>query len=114
MILILISSVTLAYENPLDNPYGQRAKIIYEIDLVLTLIFAVEMLLKMFAFGIICNGKDSYFRKSENFLDFFVVICGLLSIFLTVDLRSLKILRLLRVLRPIRLISKNEGLKISI
>jgi len=31
-----------------------------------------------------------------------------------VDLNIFKILRLLRVLRPIRVISKNEGLKISI
>jgi len=68
----------------------------------------------MLAFGIIFNGELSYLRNSENVLDFVVIAFSLVSLFLSVDLNSFKVLRLLRVLRPIRLIAKNEGLKISI
>jgi len=114
LILIIISSISLAFESPLNNPNGRKATILLWTDLVLTIIFTVEMILKMLAFGILFNGELSYLRNSENVLDFFVIAFSLVSLFLSVDLNSFKVLRLLRVLRPIRLIAKNEGLKISI
>jgi voltage-dependent calcium channel T type alpha-1G len=72
------------------------------------------MIMKMVAFGLLFNGDQSYFRISENNLDCLVVTFSLVSIFLPIDLSSFRVLRLLRVLRPIRIISRNEGLKISI
>jgi hypothetical protein len=66
------------------------------------------------AFGFLLNGKESYIRDTWNIIDFFIIIISIASASLpTVDLSVLKILRLFRILRPLRLISKNEGLKVS-
>jgi hypothetical protein len=80
----------------------------------LTSIFCLEGALKIFAFGFLFNGKESYLRDTWNIVDFLIIIISVLSSSIpTVDLNILKILRLFRILRPLRLISKNEGLKVS-
>jgi hypothetical protein len=69
----------------------------------------------MFAFGLILNGRESYFRDYWNLIDFGIVVVSVLSCALpNVDLSVLKIIRLFRAIRPLRVISKNEGLKVSI
>jgi hypothetical protein len=39
-------------------------------------IFTIEASLKIFALGCI-RGKETYFKKGWNVLDFIIVICGL-------------------------------------
>ena len=56
MILIIISSVDLALDNPLYDPNGLLKAIIYYADIVLTGIFVLEVLLKILAFGLLLNG----------------------------------------------------------
>jgi presenilin-like A22 family membrane protease len=69
---------------------------------------------KILAFGYLFNGPDSYMRDYWNVIDFFIIIISVASASLpSVDLNVLKVIRLLRVLRPLKLISKNEGLKVS-
>lgn len=82
----------------------------------MTVIFTVELILKNIAFGFIVNGKNSYIRNPWNIIDFIIVLFSLISLFAQggVDLSIFKVLRLLRVLRPLRMISRNEGLKISV
>ena len=76
-----------------------------------TVCFALESLLKAFAFGFIMD-TNSYLRESWNQLDFFIVVTSLIDASLTnVDLPVIKILRLLRILRPLRFISHNSSMK---
>jgi voltage-dependent calcium channel T type alpha-1G len=81
----------------------------------LTTVFTLEALLKIIAFGFANCGSRSYIRSLWNQLDFIIVVISLISLVLpTNNLSSIKVVRLMKVLRPLRVISKNEGLKISI
>ena len=116
LILILISTVTLAFETPLDDPLGQKVKILGYIDLFMTIVFTFEALVKIIAFGFAFAGKDSYIREPWNILDFIIVMSALLGVIAgdSIKISFIKALRILKVLRPLRLIAKNKGLKIAI
>ena len=55
MFLIFLSSVLLALETPLGNPDSSLALVFAYADVVLTAVFASEMVLKIFAFGLLCS-----------------------------------------------------------
>ncbi len=115
LFFIAISSVLLAIESPLNDPDGLRVMILAYLDYVMTSIFTLEALAKIITYGFLFNGKKSYLRTVWNIIDFLIVVASLISIVLSgVDLSIFKVLRLLRVLRPLRVISRNEGLRISI
>jgi len=81
----------------------------------MTILFTIEMLIKIIVYGFIMNGEDSYMQNSWNIMDFVIVSFSLISIiFSDVDLAIFKLLRMLRVLRPLRMISRNPGLRIAI
>lgn len=86
------------------------------LDSILTVAFTVEIIIKVVANGFIANGKDSYMKHFWNVLDFFIVIIAITSLTFEgyVDLAALKILRMGRLFRPLRVLSRNEGLRISI
>ena len=115
MFLIVISTITLAFETPLDNPESDKIKRLRKIDILMTCAFTFEMVVKIIAKGFAFAGKDSYIREPWNILDFSIVMSALLSI-LASDLKIgfFKSLRILRMLRPLRLISRNKGLKVAI
>jgi len=115
LLLIVISSVALAIDNPLNDPEGDMSKNLYILDIVMTTLFVIEMLLKIIAKGFLMNGKNSYLRGGWNILDFFIVCVSLISLGMgDAGLNFLKALRTLRVLRPLRLISRNESMKLAI
>ena len=115
LFFIIFSTITLAIENPLNDPSGKLYEVLGYMDIALTAIFALEMVLKIISFGFIFNGKKSYLRNSWNIIDFTIVTFSLIDLSAdNLELGIFKVLRLLRVLRPLRIISKNEGLKISI
>lgn len=116
LFLILISSVLLAIENPLTDPESEEAFVLQIMDMILTSIFAIEIIIKVVAHGLIFNGKDSYLRHFWNVLDFCIVIIAIVSLAFKgqVNLSAFKILRMGRLLRPLRVLSRNEGLRISI
>lgn len=111
--LIVVSTVTLAIEHPLDNPDSEKLKILGICDLVFTTIFTIEALLKIIALGFMCNGKYSYMRDLWNVLDFIIVFFSLISLGIDSGLSVVKVLRVARILRPLRLIQRAEGLKIA-
>jgi hypothetical protein len=85
------------------------------MDYVTTVIFLIEVVIKVIGSGFIINGEKSYLRNAWNVIDFFIVIISLLDLFPTgLSLGVLKIVRMARLLRPLRVISKNEALKLSI
>jgi len=74
-------------------------------------IFTIEMLLKIAAFGF-CMDENSYLTESWSQMDFFIVTTGLIDTILDgVDIAFLKVLRLLRILRPLRFISHSSSMK---
>ena len=114
--LILISTVTLAIETPLDDPEGTKIKILASIDLFMTIAFTFEAAVKIIAAGFACNGKMSYIRDPWNILDFVIVVSALLGVLAgdAIEISFIKALRILKVLRPLRVIARNKGLKVAI
>lgn len=78
--MICISTITLALETPLDNPKGDKIRILGYIDLFMTVSFTFEAVVKIIAAGFLLAGKDSYIRQPWNILDFVIVFSALLGI----------------------------------
>uniref|UniRef100_A0A3P8X3I0 Voltage-dependent L-type calcium channel subunit alpha n=1 Tax=Cynoglossus semilaevis TaxID=244447 RepID=A0A3P8X3I0_CYNSE len=110
LLFILLSSVSLAAEDPID-PMSFRNKVLAYADIVFTSVFTAEIVLKMTTYGAILH-KGSFCRNSFNILDLLVVSVSLLSMGMESSAISVvKILRVLRVLRPLRAINRAKGLK---
>ncbi len=115
LLLIIISTITLAFETPLDDPESQKIKILKHIDNGMTLAFTFEAIVKIIALGFAFSGKGSYIRDPWNILDFIIVASALTGVIAgDASLSFIKALRILKILRPLRLIAKDKNLKIAI
>lgn len=103
LLLISVSSVTLAMDNPLRNPDSAITRALERVDVVMTILFFVEMMLKICAKGFVAM-PGAYLRSSWNVLDFVVVAVSVFQLFGSdsASLKSLRSLRALRALRPLR------------
>ncbi|KAL5014501.1 hypothetical protein ScPMuIL_008771, partial [Solemya velum] len=107
---ILISSIMLAAEDPLDKDQ-YRNMILNYFDYFFTSIFTIEILIKIVTYGLVLH-EGSFCRSFFNILDLLVVGVSLISFVLKNEAISVvKILRVLRVLRPLRAINRAKGLK---
>lgn len=77
MIVIVLSSISLAMEDPVQED-SEKNKILNKLDYAFTGVFTVEMLLKVIDQGIILH-PGSYGRDIWNILDSIVVICALIA-----------------------------------
>uniref|UniRef100_A0A3Q3EZR6 Voltage-dependent L-type calcium channel subunit alpha n=1 Tax=Labrus bergylta TaxID=56723 RepID=A0A3Q3EZR6_9LABR len=113
LIFIMLSSVSLAAEDPIRN-FSARNIVLGYFDYAFTAIFTVEILLKMTAFGAFLH-KGAFCRNYFNLLDLLVVGVSLVSFGIHSALYYYQlnplILRVLRVLRPLRAINRAKGLK---
>ncbi|XP_041712696.1 dihydropyridine-sensitive L-type skeletal muscle calcium channel subunit alpha-1 isoform X3 [Coregonus clupeaformis] len=110
LLFILLSSISLAAEDPID-PKSFRNKVLAYADIVFTTVFTIEIVLKMTVYGAFLH-PGSFCRNSFNMLDLLVVAVSLLSMGMESSAISVvKILRVLRVLRPLRAINRAKGLK---
>jgi voltage-dependent calcium channel L type alpha-1D len=115
LLLIAVSSILLALDNPLNDPKSELAKFLSYSDTILTAFFIGEAVLKIIAYGFLFNGESSYIRNGWNITDFLVVVISIIAMVISGGkFKIVKIIRLLRILRPLRVISKNKGLKIGI
>lgn len=123
LVVILLSSILLAVDNPLNDPKSKQSKIIGYIDASFTILFTIEATIKIIAKGFAFNKMgpiEPYLKSYWNILDFIVVVASLLDllfILMSVDidqLKSLKALRAFRALRPLRMISRNEGMRLVV
>lgn len=84
---------------------------------IITGIFIFEAVSKIIVLGFVM-GKDSYLRDPWNILDFIIVSFSILNWILdslsNVSISFLRGFRALRALRPLRMVSKNEGMKIVV
>lgn len=74
IILIIINSIDLALDNPLNDPKSDLSYNIQYVDYALTVVFVIEAIAKIIAQGFYNCGNTSYILNSWNILDFFVVI----------------------------------------
>ena len=115
MFFIILSSLTMAFESPkvLESSTADTLEI---IDWVFTIIFALEMVMKLIAFGAV--GSDfrkkglfcddgAYIRDPWNCMDGFIVGISIIAKALSSGgLEWVRALRTMRVLRPLRVISR--------
>lgn len=114
LILIILQSIFLALDNPLTDPQSPIIKFLFSADVFFTIIFSIEVIIKIIVYGFLINGKDSYMQNAWNIIDLIVVLLSIFSFGVSKKLKASKILRMLKVLRPLRVISRNKGLKIGI
>jgi len=118
---VLISAVLIGLEDPLADPDRPALEIIALTNRVITGIFTAELLMKIIVFGLIANGKDAYLQNGWNILDFIIVSTSIASLMVeglgdgtSSAAQDLELLKMLRVLRSLRMISRQEGLKLSV
>ncbi|KAK7582611.1 hypothetical protein V9T40_014056 [Parthenolecanium corni] len=117
LVCILVSSALLAAEDPTGND-ASRAGILQVFDNIFTIVFTIEIGLKMITFGFLFH-TGAFCRSAFNLLDLLVVIASIISIYQyhkqsgsgKMAFSYVKILRVLRVLRPLRAINRAKGLK---
>ncbi|XP_040581847.1 voltage-dependent calcium channel type A subunit alpha-1 isoform X6 [Lepeophtheirus salmonis] len=116
MIVIIMSSIALAAEDPVNSQSEWNQKLTY-FDYVFTCVFAIEVLLKLIDFGVILH-PGSYLRELWNIMDMLVVSCAITSFAMDMlgssggeNLGTMKSLRVLRVLRPLKTIKRVPKLK---
>ena len=85
LLLIFTSSAMLVIDTPLIDPNSTKQTILTTIDFVHTVLFTVEMLIKVIGLGFFTNSlKDNnlrpYIRSTWNVLDFFVVMSSLIEL----------------------------------
>lgn len=115
LLLIVISTVGLAVQTPLDDPESDKVAFLTYMDHVMTGLFVCEMMTHIIARGFIMCGPKSYIRDPANVLDFVIVASAVFSVvFSGIEIGFLKSLRVLRVLRPLRIIARNKGLKLAL
>jgi hypothetical protein len=108
---IIVSSIQLAIDGPLVDPKSNERLALDIIDFITTAIFAFEALAKILSLGFLLNGPWSYIRKPYNQLDFVIIVLSILSLTPLSD--SLSSIKMLRIFRALRLVSKNDGLKVA-
>lgn len=115
LFLIGCSTVLLALENPLEDPESSYVKTLKKIDVVVSIIFTGELVIKIIVYGFCFNGAESYIKNAWNQMDFLIVTVSIISMtFANVKIGIFKVLRMLRVLRPLRMITRIPGLRIAI
>jgi hypothetical protein len=82
------------------------------VDLVFLILFAIEMVVKMLAYGLALHPK-AYLRVAWNWLDFVVVIVGFLDMF-AADLPGISTIRLVKTLRPLRSLQRIRGMRVLV
>jgi len=114
LMLVFISSVTLAIDSPLNNPKDQVSISLYYIDIVMTSLFSLEVIIKVIAFDLFYL-DTAYLRSPWNVMDVVIVIFSIVSLFSNQNgLSALKALRCLRALRPLRVISRAPRLRVLV
>ena len=92
------------------------------MDLVFTIIFVIEMLLKIVAEGLFFGHKFAYLCNYWNILDAFIVAISVVSVSTSFSgsgdsgsaTKALKALRTFRVLRPLRVVKRYPQLKTTV
>ena len=85
LVLILLSSLSLAVQNPLRDPDSAFSQVLFYIDVMFTVSFFIECTVKVIALGFLfCyleeEGRSAYLRSAWNILDFIVVVASMIDL----------------------------------
>ncbi len=115
--LIALNSVTLALDEPTQKFDGYDNMTLDIIVNIISGMFIFEAACKIIVLGFVF-GKGTYLRDPWNILDFFIVVVSIFNWILEsmsdINISFLRGFRALRALRPLRMVSKNEGMKIVV
>ena len=117
--LIGINSVLLMIDEPILIPNTYTTISIASLIDTISFIYVVECVMKILTLGFVF-GKHAYLKDSFNIFDFTIVLLSLCSFFLErykvtwISLGAVKAFRALRALRPLKLVSKNQGMKLVV
>jgi hypothetical protein len=114
LLLIVANSVLLANEDP-HYKDALVNRLLVESEYYFTVAFTAEFLVKVVAMGFFVDA-NSYLRDAWNWLDFIVVVSGLVTIAFQSMVAAtggggLTFLRTFRVLRPLRSLSALPGVR---
>jgi len=112
---IVVSCVLLCLTPPYDDIPEETPLVapamMSALNLVTTLIFTVEFLVRVMVSGLILE-KDAYLRSGWNLVDFLVLLLSWMDDLASMSsISSSKSLRIMRILRPLRLVKKNKGMR---
>lgn len=114
LVCILISTLCMMYDHPSADRTTQPWMAINFMQKIFACIFIAEMCVKLFAFPLLW-GPKAYLKDAWNILDAIVVAVSILDFMPGFKGPSfLKVLRILRALRPLRVINRNENLKLVV
>ncbi|KAG5672248.1 hypothetical protein PVAND_002390 [Polypedilum vanderplanki] len=120
LLFIALNCITLAMERPNIPPWSKERFFLSTANYVFTVVFAIEMLIKVVATGMF-YGNDAYFTSGWNIMDGSLVIISIIDLLMGLISESsprifgiLRVFRLLRSLRPLRVINRAPGLKLVV
>jgi len=116
LVLIVISSGTLALEDKHLNERPTLKRTLDVLDTVFTIVFSLEMILKWLAFGM-----RRYFGNIWSWLDFVIVLVSLVNLMASIfgsgkiqALKTMRTLRAMRGLRPLRALQRFQGMRVVV
>ena len=112
LLLICISSIFLALDEPSLSENSMLKQFLVVADIVITILFCIEMIVKIIAMGLIVH-DGSYLRSGWNVLDGSIVIISVFNLFFD-GLSFVKGFRALRALRPLRMVSRFKNMKVVV
>ncbi|VVC89033.1 unnamed protein product [Leptidea sinapis] len=120
LLFIALNCITLAMERPNIPPDSKERAFLSTANYVFTVVFAVEMFIKVVASGMF-YGPEAYFTSGWNIMDGSLVIISIIDLLMSLVSESsprifgiLRVFRLLRSLRPLRVINRAPGLKLVV
>ena len=93
------------------DPDSSRNVFVEQSEPVFTVLFTLEAVIKIIAMGFIV-GEGSYLKDGWNWLDFLVVITGLLAF--SPQMANVSALRTFRLFRPLKSLSSLPSMKILV
>ena len=105
---VLVGTVGIGMENPLDAPDSTSANQLRDLDLTISIIFVFELSLGVHAYGFVRRRKSYLRRDGWNVVDAVLVISNLIAVIITraqiydSNSRSIYALTAVRALRPLR------------
>ncbi|KAL4460880.1 hypothetical protein ABPG74_016352 [Tetrahymena malaccensis] len=107
--LIFSSCIIMAISDPLRDPNSTTEKTIRYLDIIIVVIFIIEGVLKMLAYGIYNKNSDSYLKNGWNIIDLTSIVISL-GVFFFPD--SLRFMNGFRAIRIIKLSQRMASVKI--
>jgi len=112
MFLIIFSTIVLMFDSN-EEPNPRLKTFLLACDTLFTICFTIEASLKILVMGF-WGAPNAYLNDYWNVLDFVVVVNSLLAKIFREALEEVSAFKALRAFRPLRLLSRNEGMRVVI